>query len=335
MPMGRSIQRGDASVQSDARGSQNREFVGQSGAFRSVVEAIETVAPRQSSVIIRGETGTGKEVVARQIHANSLRAKRPFIPVDCTALNGNILASQLFGHVKGAFTGAVSDTVGFFKAADGGTIFLDEIGELDMDLQAKLLRVLQESAVTPVGSTQPLPVDVRVLCATNRNLKQMIRDGKFRADLYFRLNIVTLEVPPLRDRHDDVVLLCEHFLQKQAALYQEPVKQLSDRAREILAKYSWPGNVRELANVMEHAHITAKSSQIEPHDLPADVLTGDLEEAMRDNSFMTYEQLQKQLVERALKETNGRKMATAKLLDMDHRKLDRLVERFEIQAGWK
>lgn len=331
----RSMPVGETAFQNAARVSRGSEFVGRSGAFRSIVEAIETVAPRRSSVIIRGETGTGKEKVARQIHDASLRSKQPFVPVDCTALNGNILASQLFGHVKGSFTGAVADTVGFFKAADGGTIFLDEIGELELDLQAKLLRVLQESAVTPVGATKATPIDVRVICATHRDLKQMIRDGKFRADLYFRLNIVTLEVPPLRDRSEDVVLLCEHFLQKQAALYQEPVRQLSGAAREVLTAYSWPGNVRELANVMEHAYITARSSVIEPHDLPEDVLTGDIEAAMRDDGFMTYEQLQKRLVERALKETKGRKMAAAKLLDVDHRKLDRLVERFDIQASWK
>ncbi len=326
---------GDSAVQVVARSSRDRDFVGQSGAFRSIVEAIETVAPRRSSVIIRGETGTGKEMVARQVHASSRRAKQNFVPVDCTALNGNILASQLFGHVKGSFTGAVTDTVGFFKAADGGTIFLDEIGELELDLQAKLLRVLQESAVTPVGSTKPVPVDVRVLCATNRDLKQMIREGKFRADLYFRLNIVTLEVPPLRDRREDVLLLCEHFLEKQAALYLEPVKILSKVARDVLLGYRWPGNVRELANVMEHAYITAKSSVIELNDLPSDVLTGDIVAAMQDDGFMTYEQLQKQLVERALKKANGRKMAAARLLDMDHRKLGKLVERFGIHTGWQ
>ena len=206
------------------RPSCSADFVGQSDAYCSILQTIETVACRKSSVIIMGETGTGKEKVAREIHAGSDRSDRPFVPVDCTSLNGNILESQLFGHVKGAFTGAVSDSLGFFRAADGGTVFLDEIGELDLDLQAKLLRVLQESAVTPVGSIKPYPINVRVLCATNRDLKQMIKQGTFRADLYFRLNIVTVELPPLRDRRDDVVMLCEHFLQKQADLYNEPVK---------------------------------------------------------------------------------------------------------------
>jgi len=311
------------------------EFVGRSGAFQSIVESIEGVASRKSSVIIVGETGTGKEMTARQIHARSCRAKQGFVAVDCSSLSGNILESQLFGHVRGSFTGAVTDTVGFFRAADGGTIFLDEIGELDLDLQAKLLRVLQESSVTPVGSTKSYPIDVRVICATNRNLKQMISEGTFRPDLYFRLNIVTLELPPLRDRHEDVLFLAEHFLEKQADLYNEKVKELSPATEEILESYGWPGNVRELANVMEHAHITSLTDVIEPSELPSDVLTGDIVLAMQQEGVPSFRQLQKQLVIRAMQKTNGRKMATAKLLEVDHRKLDRLVERFNLQPRWK
>lgn len=322
-------------LQSVAARAQRGEFLGQSGAFRSIVETVEMVALRKSSVIISGETGTGKEMVARQIHARSLRAKQGFVPVDCAALSGNILESQLFGHVKGSFTGAIMDTVGFFRAADGGTIFLDEIGELDLDLQAKLLRVLQESSVTPVGATKAHPIDVRVICATNRDLKQMIRDGTFRADLYFRLNIVTLEVPPLRDRREDILLLADYFLEKQAALYNEPVKKLSLETERILKNYDWPGNVRELANVMEHAHITSRTDVIEPLDIPSDVLTGDIALAMHQEEFPSFKQLQKQLVIRALQKTRGRKMATAKLLEIDHRKLDRLVEEFNLQPSWK
>ncbi|MEZ6191001.1 MAG: sigma-54 factor interaction domain-containing protein [Phycisphaerales bacterium] len=173
------------SAGSASGGARMREFVGQSAVFESIVGTIETIASRNNSVIIHGETGTGKEMVARQVHERGQRRNKPFIPVDCTALNGSILQSQLFGHVKGSFTGAVSDTLGFFRAADGGTIFLDEIGELDPEMQAKLLRVLQESAVTPMGSTQSHSIDVRVLCATHRDLKQMIKAGTFRADLYF------------------------------------------------------------------------------------------------------------------------------------------------------
>ena len=330
------IQRAVCSRTGEKERSACRTLVGRSsGAFQSILETVETVALHKSSVIITGETGTGKEMVARQVHNKSSRAKQGFVPVDCSALNGNILESQLFGHVKGSFTGAVMDTVGFFRAADGGTIFLDEIGELDFDLQAKLLRVLQESAVTPVGSTKSCPVDVRVICATNRNLKQMIRDGTFRPDLYFRLNIITIEVPPLRDRGEDVLILANHFLEKQAQLSDVPVKKLNPETKQILMSYDWPGNVRELANVIEHAHITSKTDIIEPSNLPSDVLTGDIVMAMQQEEFPSFGQLQKQLVIRAMQKTNGQKMATAKLLEIDHRKLDRLVERFNLEPSWK
>lgn len=311
------------------------DFVGQSVPFRSIIETISTVASHKSSVIIIGETGTGKEIVARQIHNRSSRSNQGFVPVDCSTLNGHILESQLFGHVRGSFTGAVMDTLGFFRAADGGTVFLDEIGELELDLQAKLLRVLQESAVTPVGSTKSYPIDVRVICATNRNLKQMIRAGKFRPDLYFRLNIVTMELPPLRDRSEDILILANHFLVKQAQLYDVPVKKLNPEAEQILMGYDWPGNVRELANAMEHAHITSQTDAIEPSQLPCDVLTGDIVLAMQQEEFLSFKQLQKQLVVRALQKTNGQKMATARLLEIDHRKLDRLVEQFNLQSKWK
>ena len=335
MEVVKSVGLGPGSFLSRSVLGQVGEFVGQSTAFVSICDTIDTIAPRNNAVIILGETGTGKEMVARQIHARSRRFRKPFIPMDCTSLNGNILESQLFGHVKGSFTGAVTDTLGFFRAADGGTIFLDEIGELDLELQAKLLRVLQEASVTPLGSTHTHPIDIRVLCATNRDLKQMIRAGTFRADLYFRLNIITLEVPPLRERSEDIVPLCQHFLAKQAMLYAEPVKRLSPQAAEVLKHYDWPGNVRELANVMESAHILCRSDVIETSDLPSDVMTGDIVTAMKQDGFFTFKQLEKQLVVRALQKANGRKMAAAKLLDIDHRKLGRLVEEFEIQTAWK
>lgn len=315
--------------------ASRRDFVGRSCAFRSINETIETVASRKSSVIITGETGTGKEMIARQIHNLSDRKNKPFVPVDCTALSGQILESQLFGHVKGAFTGADRDTLGFFRAADGGTVFLDEIGELEVDLQAKLLRVLQDSAVTPVGDTKARPIDVRVVCATHRDLKKMIGSGDFRADLYFRLNVFAMEMPPLRDRRDDIQPLCEHFLQKQAELYDEPVKQLSPEANTVLEGYSWPGNVRELANAMEHAHVASRGREIGPADIPSDVLDGDIERCMQQDECLSFKELKKKLVVRALQKANGRKMATARLLEIDHRKLDRLVEQFGLKPTWK
>ncbi len=313
----------------------SKRFVGNSPAFQSIIETIETVAHRESSVIITGETGTGKEMVARQIHSKSSRADKVFVPVDCTALSGHIFESQLFGHTKGSFTGAINDTLGFFRAANGGTIFLDEIGEIEIELQAKLLRVLQESAVTPVGSTKPFPINVRVICATNRDLKQMVRKGTFRADLYFRLNVIKIEIPPLKERKEDISIMAEHFLQKQANLYREPMKTLSRNTLETLENYDWPGNVRQLANAMEYAYITSRTNIIEPVSLPSEIIAGDLILADQEQVFMSFEQLRKKMIINALQKTNGRKMATAKLLKIDHRKLSRLVEKFELVPTWK
>lgn len=310
--------------------------VGSSIAFQSVLETIHIVAPRNCCVIINGQTGTGKEMTARQIHTCSPRARNVFIPVDCTALSGHIFESQLFGHVKGAFTGAISDTMGFFRAANGGTLFLDEIGEIELDLQAKLLRVLQESRVTPVGSTVSHPVDVRVVCATNRDLKQMVQQGKFRADLYFRLNVFKIELPPLRERKEDILILAEHFLQKQAQLYGESSKYLTDETAKILKGYHWPGNIRELANTMEYAYISSSTEAIEPVSLPVDILTGDLLiDNQEDQEFLSFEDVQKRMIIRALQKTKGRKMAAAKMLKIDHRKLSRLVEEFGLEPVWE
>jgi transcriptional regulator with PAS, ATPase and Fis domain len=314
----------------------NISFLGVSPAFQSILETIRIVGPRSCCVILEGETGTGKEMAARLIHSFSDRAEKTFIPVDCTALNGSLFESQLFGHVKGAFTGAVSDTLGFFRAADGGTIFLDEIGEMELDLQAKLLRVLQDSQVTPVGSTRRYPVNVRVLCATNRDLKQMVQKGTFRADLYFRLNVYKIHVPPLRERKEDIRLLADYFLRKQAELYEEAPRRLSEEAAAILEHYHWPGNVRELANAMEHAHIHSRGPLIEPADLPADILEGDLlADRIDEDEFYPFRQIQKRMVILALKKTRGRKIAAARLLGIDHRKLARLVEEFGLEATWK
>lgn len=325
-------------MKSDARGAvtpNTNRLVGKSVAFQSVMETVGIVSPRNCCVIINGETGTGKEMVARQIHARSLRAREVFIPVDCTALCGHIFESQLFGHAKGAFTGAVSETLGFFRAADKGTIFLDEIGEIELDLQAKLLRVLQESRVTSVGSTVSHPIDVRVVCATNRDLKQMVQDGTFRADLYFRLNVFKIELPALRERKDDIPVLAQHFLDKQAALYNEPSKHLSAESLTILSKYHWPGNVRELANAMEYAYIASQTESIAPSALPEDILTGDLLASDGENDFLDFEEMQKRMIIRALHKTKGRKIAAAKLLKIDHRKFGKLVNEFGLEATWK
>ena len=310
-------------------------FIGHSAAFQSIIETIETIAKRQSSIIITGQTGTGKEMVARQIHQKSLRADKVFVPVDCSSLSGHIFESQLFGHTKGSFTGAIRDTLGFFRAANRGTIFLDEIGEIELDLQAKLLRVLQESAVTPVGEVRAHPIDVRVICATNQDILQMVRDGTFRADLYFRLNIIKIEIPLLKERKEDIPALAEYFLDKQANLYGESRKALAPSTLKILESYDWPGNVRQLANAMEHAYITSKTALINPLSLPAEILTGDTILSAKQDTFMSFDEIKRKMVIQALQKTNGRKMAAAGLLKIDHRKLARLVEKFDLQPTWR
>lgn len=305
-------------------------LVGSSELFSAMMDTIESVAHRHCCVMINGETGTGKEMVARKIHFHSNRNTDPFIPVDCTTLTGQLFESQLFGHVKGAFTGATHDTLGFFRAADGGTIFLDEISEIPLDLQAKLLRVLQEGTVTPIGSTQSYPINVRVLCAANRDLREMVDKNEFRADLYYRINVVNLEVPPLRQRAEDILPLAGHFLIKQSEFYDEPAKKLSAEARQLLLKYPWPGNVRELANAMERAYVLSPESVIEASTLPKEVLTSAYTTARANSPLPTLDDVSSELIASALKVTGGRKVATAKILGIDRRRLNRLIEKLNI-----
>lgn len=280
--------------------------------------------------MISGETGTGKEMVARKIHQHSRRIDKPFVPVDCTTLTGQLFESQLFGHVRGAFTGAIHDTLGFFRAADQGTIFLDEISEIPLELQAKLLRVLQEGTVTPVGSTQIYPIDVRVLCATNRDLKHMVDKGQFRADLYYRINVVNLEIPPLRQRPEDILPLAKHFLGNLADFYDEPVRTLSDRTQQLLLGYRWPGNVREMANAMERCHVLTEGQVIEPATLPAEILMSSYTGQRADSPLPTLDAAKERLITEALRVTDGKKVAAAKILGIDRRRLNRLIEKLNI-----
>jgi transcriptional regulator with PAS, ATPase and Fis domain len=320
---------GDAPAGAQRNAVRSDFIIGTSAAFESILETINAVASRQCSMIIAGETGAGKEMVARRIHVCSDRADKVFIPVDCTTLTGQLFESQLFGHVRGAFTGAISDTLGFFRAADGGTIFLDEISEIPLDLQAKLLRVLQESMVTPVGSVKSFPINIRVLCATNRNLKQLVDDGKFRADLFYRLNVITVHVPPLRERPEDVLSLAEHFLARQAELYNEPYKVLSDEVKKLLVDYHWPGNVRELANVMERAYVLTDTEVITPVAMPTEILIATPAEKGRLR-LPTLDEAQRKVIIQALSAASGKRMATAKILGLERRKLNRLLEKFNI-----
>jgi transcriptional regulator with PAS, ATPase and Fis domain len=302
--------------------------------------------------MILGETGTGKEMLARYVHAHSDRAGKPFVPVDCSALTDTLFESELFGHVKGAFTGASRDSLGFIRAADSGTLFMDEIGDLSLHLQAKLLRVVQERLVIPVGDTRPRPVDVRIIVATNRDLQKMVGRGTFRQDLLFRLNVVVLTLPPLRERREDIVPLGNHFLRLQAHTYGETPKCLAPEATEALRAYSWPGNVRELANVMEHAHVVPRGEVISLSDLPQHLRQSLCRQVRTSQSGecascryrqgagalggdplpegLSLEEMEKQMILEALKRTNYCKAASSRLLGINIQRLSRHMARLGI-----
>ena len=308
-------------------------LIGESPPLRKLRALIADIADRSCTVIVNGESGTGKELVARHIHARSSRRDGPFVPVDCTTLSDSLFESQLFGHVKGAFTGAERATLGFFRAADGGTLLLDEIGELSLPAQAKLLRCIQDSAVVPLGSFEPIHVDVRITAATHRNLKAMVQRGEFREDLYFRLHVIRLCVPPLRDRRDDIPALAVHFLQFFAASYEEPARQLAPEATRALQAYDWPGNVRELANALEQAHVLAKHTLITVADLPEEVrMSTCARPPATDEPLLSLESAERLLIARALRAADGNQTRAAALLKVDRRRIYRKVRQYALHA---
>jgi DNA-binding NtrC family response regulator len=303
--------------------------VGKNRAFLEVVQLAETVAPTDSTVLITGESGTGKEVVAKHIHQLSNRADGAFISINCGALPESLLESELFGHVKGSFTGAVKDKDGLLVAASGGTFFLDEIGEMSPALQVKLLRTLQEREVVPVGSTRVVDTDVRVIAATNRDLEQEMRRGTFRSDLYYRLNVIALHMPPLRDRLDDIPLLTDHFL----ARYdhgQDPV--ITDQARDCLRKYDWPGNVRELENALERAAVLAGGRTITLDHLPDRVINPPTASITDDRAAdnPTLDMIERAYVLWVLECEGGNKAKTAEVLGIDPSTLYRKLNRYGV-----
>lgn len=253
-------------------------IIGQSTTLAEVFKVLGKVAPTDSTVLVTGESGTGKELLVRALHANSRRTAKPFVPINCGAIPKELLESELFGHEKGAFTHAIRSRPGRFELADGGTIFLDEIGEMDLSLQVKILRVLQEKEIERVGGTGSKKVDVRVVAATNRDLEREVAAGRFREDLYYRLNVIPLHLPPLRERGGDVLLLAEHFISEFCRKKERPSLVLAPDTRRILSAYSWPGNVRELVNFMERLSILVDGDMVMPSDLPAKILdeVGDL-----------------------------------------------------------
>ena len=247
------------------------EVIGSSEAMKGIYAFIESIKLYDTSVLIVGETGTGKELIARAIHNSGDRKREPFVPVNCSALPENLIESELFGHVKGAFTGAISNYVGRFRAADGGTLFLDEVGTLPPETQVKLLRALQEKVVEPLGSSERVPVDIRILSASNRDLVELVGNGQFRKDLYYRLKVMQLNLPPLRARDDDVSHLTDHFITRLNRYYNKSIIGVSNSAKELLLAYQWPGNVRELENAIEHAFVLARGAIIESEHLPTEI----------------------------------------------------------------
>jgi transcriptional regulator with PAS, ATPase and Fis domain len=304
------------------------DLIGESSAVVTLKTAARAIALRRSTVLLTGETGSGKEMLARYIHRHSTRANKPFIPVDCSTFSETLFESQLFGHVKGAFTGAVRDTLGFVRAADGGTLFLDEVGELTPSLQSKFLRVLQERCVVPVGDSIAIPVDLRVICATNRDLRHMTTDGTFRQDLYFRLNVLPMLVPPLRDRTDDIVPLANFFLARQAELDGQSPKTLSEQGAESLVRYAWPGNIRELFNVLEHAHVLSAGQEIQVSELPHPLQNFGF--LGRRTDELNLEAVEKRTILEALKRTHFNRAAASRLLGLDPRRLNRRMKALKL-----
>ncbi len=304
------------------------EIEGKSPRMLEVYKLVARVAPTSATVLVVGESGTGKELVARAIHSHSTRATTAFVPVNCTALSESLLESELFGHARGAFTGAIAAKRGLFEMADGGTLFLDEIGDMGPKMQAQLLRTLQDGEVRPVGSSESIKVDVRLVCATNRDLDAEVKAGRFREDLYFRINVVTVKLPPLRDRAGDIPILVAHFLAKVARREGRAEASMSREALDMLCRYGWPGNVRELENAVERAVAVAKGNVILPSDLPVEVygVAAPAPGGIIDDR-PTLAELERRYIALVLSECSGNKKKAAEKLGIDRRTLYRALER--------
>lgn len=324
----RRLQRENTALRADLEHCQEHtEFVGRSAGLRQVLDLIDRVAQTDSTVLIQGESGVGKELVARAIHRNSHRSKGPFVVVDCGSLHENILQSELFGHEKGAYTGAVNLKHGLFEVADSGTLFMDEVSALHPSIQVNLLRVLESGSFRRVGGTEDIHVNVRVLASTNRNLDELIARGQFREDLYFRLNVVTIPVPPLRARKDDIPLLVDHFL-THSRLARAMRRTISPSALQRLLEYDWPGNIRELQNVIERAMILAKGVTIQPDDLPLAQISHNKPAIPNPpEKWLTLREMELNYIEAVLRSTQGNKLQAAKILGIDRKTLRAKLKR--------
>jgi Nif-specific regulatory protein len=320
----------------DLRAEINLEhnMVGNSPRMREVFEFIRRVAPTDSTVLIHGESGTGKELVARAMHRNSPRAEHPFVAINCAAITETLLESELFGHEKGSFTGAIAQKKGKIEVAGGGTLFLDEISELAAGLQAKLLRVLQEREFERVGGTRPVKLDIRVVAATNKSLPEAIQGGTFRADLYYRLNVVALTMPALRERREDIPALAEHFIAKASRKCKTRAKPLSSEALACLMNHDWPGNVRELENALERALVMGATDTILPDDLPDALLEASSPASTSTTKYIgTIKETKKALLLQALQQANGNYIEAARILGMHPNSLLRLVRNLDLKAA--
>ena len=317
---------------------QQKTVIGRSWAMVEVFKMVARAAPTNSTVLILGESGTGKEVIARSIHQHSSRAQCPFVAVDCGALTETLLESELFGHVRGAFTGAVADKKGVFQSANSGTSFLDEIGDISLNMQSKLLRVLQEGEVRPVGGKEWVKVDVRVLAATNKDLDELVKTGAFREDLYYRFKVITIRLPPLRERPEDIEELAQLFIRRYSQAARRPITAISDDALERLRNYSWPGNIRQLENAIEQAVVLSNQPTLTLDDLPQEVredLPPSYDNADSGQLLFTdtpsLDEIKKRYVLYVINRARGNMSRAAKILDVDRRSLYRMLARWEIE----
>ena len=310
-----------------------KNIIGKSEKITLLFKMIKDIAPTNTTVLIQGENGTGKELIANAIHFNSPNVKKPFIKLNCGVLAESLLESELFGHVKGAFTGAIKDKIGRFEMANGGTLFLDEIGDITPNMQVKLLRVLQEGEFERVGGTETLKVDVRIIAATNKNLEEEIITNNFRQDLYYRLNVIPVLVPPLRERQDDVKLLVEHFLAKFNAIYNKNISGLDEKIMETLEEYEWPGNIRELENVLERAVVLNKSNKLSLEDFPDKIIKRQrtaVEFSEEDGLSQAVNEYEKSLIISELEKNNGNKFQTALKLKINRSTFMSKLKKYDI-----
>ena len=312
--------------------NEDDTIIGQSESMHNLYELVRRTAPTDSTVLITGESGTGKELIARAIHDYSLRNEREFVTVDCSALVETLLESELFGHVKGSFTGAIQAKYGSFELANGGTFFFDEIGNLSLDIQAKLLRVIQEKEIKPVGGEKTIKIDVRIIAATNQDLRKAISQKSFREDLYYRLNVVPIHLPPLRDRKEDIPLLVNHFLKRYNKKKEVPVTRVEPGTTKLLMSYDWPGNVRELENGIERALILEDGDTLLPRCFPWLVEQGQMRIPTGNGKIYGLEELEKEHIERVLGETKGHKGKTANLLGIDRKTLYQKIKKYGLDG---